>query len=396
MAQFKAIIRISEHFKNTDGKYNVKIRLSHKGATRYISTNHYIDCNQIDPDTGSIIKHPNAALLNIDIQQTILEYQKILLKEGERVNLMSCQQVIEMLILKPDGELDFFTYANNINNQLLKEKRINTAQSYKYAVLALKNYTGTEILPFSQITPKLLKDFEVSCRMKDQSINGIGIYLRSIRAIYNRAVNDELISFANYPFRRFKIRKEATIKRSLTLRELSAIKNIELKGNANIARDVFMLSFYLIGINMKDLLSVVYDGKDRIVYSRSKTHKPYSIKVWPEAKILLEKYRIDNTLYFMGASKDYRHTVRLINDYLKEVIITINKDDEFKPKIDACTTYFARHSWATVAASLDIPKEIISHGLGHGNNSVTDIYINFDLSKVDEANRRVIEAVNSY
>lgn len=66
--------------------------------------------------------------------------------------------------------------------------------------------------------------------------------------------------------------------------------------------------------------------------------------------------------------------------------------DSLFPKL---SYYWCRHSWATIAAELDIPKEVISHALGHGNNTVTDIYINFDYKKVDEANRKVIDCVCS-
>ncbi len=57
------------------------------------------------------------------------------------------------------------------------------------------------------------------------------------------------------------------------------------------------------------------------------------------------------------------------------------------PKI---STYWARHTWATIASELDIPKETIAAALGHGGNTVTDIYIDFDQKKVDEANRKII------
>lgn len=379
MPQFKAVIRTNEHFKNVNGKYNVKIRISHKGQVRYIATEYYIDQLQIDTETGLVIKHPNAGLINIDIQEKLLAYQKQILKEGSRIDKLTCQQVKDLLEIKPEGELDFFQYADKVINSLWKEKRNGTADSYSFSIVNLKKYVPYPSLAFSQITPKFLKDFDLYMRYKGKSVNTIGIYLRSIRAIYNRAINDDLISINDYPFRKFKIKKEATIKRNLSIDEIILIRDMVLTGQKEKARDIFMLSFYLIGINMKDLLGVKYDGGDRFIYRRSKTKKPYSIKVFPEAKAIWQKY--DNCITF-GKATDYRWTIKLINDYISDLIKNKN-----------ITTYYSRHSWGSIAAELDIPKETISAALGHGSTSVTDVYINFILSKVDEANKKVIDAL---
>ena len=66
---------------------------------------------------------------------------------------------------------------------------------------------------------------------------------------------------------------------------------------------------------------------------------------------------------------------------------------EYDPLFPKISTYWARHSWATIASSLDISRDVIGHALGHGNNTVTDIYIDFDQAKVDEANRKVLDWV---
>lgn len=93
---------------------------------------------------------------------------------------------------------------------------------------------------------------------------------------------------------------------------------------------------------------------------------------------------------------DYRHFTSKINSELKKISKTTKDDkgnDVIKPIFPYLTTYYARHTWATIAASLDIPKETIAAALGHGGNTVTDIYINFDQKKIDDANRKVIDYV---
>jgi integrase len=150
--------------------------------------------------------------------------------------------------------------------------------------------------------------------------------------------------------------------------------------------DLFKLSFYLIGINIIDLLHLNNIYKGRVEYNRAKTKRLYSIKVEPEAMAIIEKYRgKDYLLSYMDTNVTYRTVYKHLQKTLAE------SKDMFG--VDELTTYWARHTWATIASELDIPKDTIAAALGHGGNSVTDIYINFDIKKVDEANRKVLDYV---
>lgn len=120
--------------------------------------------------------------------------------------------------------------------------------------------------------------------------------------------------------------------------------------------------------------------------------------VQPEAMEIIERYRgQEHLLKFMDKRADYLQFIRQCNHALKTIGKTRQqgKRPEGEPIDNKLTTYVARHSWATIAAALDIPKETISAALGHGSNTVTDIYIDFDRRKVDRANRMVIDAVLS-
>jgi integrase len=145
--------------------------------------------------------------------------------------------------------------------------------------------------------------------------------------------------------------------------------------------DAFLLSFLLIGINIGDLCLLRADQmKDgRITYNRRKTHRLYAIKVEPETLDVINRNRGQSLLFnWVEGCTDYRHFAMRVNQELPAGV----------------TTYYARHSWATIAASLDIPEDTISQALGHASrNSTTAIYIERDLRKVDEANRRVIDWV---
>lgn len=162
-----------------------------------------------------------------------------------------------------------------------------------------------------------------------------------------------------------------------------------------------MLMFYLVGINSVDLFSLEEIRNGRIEYKRSKTGRLFSIKVEPETQTIIEKYHGKNFLLDVldtyGNYKDFTHRM---NDNLRKIGTVERKGRGGKkirePLFPKLTTYWARHTWATIAAELDIPDETISLALGHSSgNRVTNIYINRDRKKVDVANRKVIDYVLS-
>ena len=220
--------------------------------------------------------------------------------------------------------------------------------------------------------------------------------MRNIRAVFNEAIDEEITSF--YPFRRFKIRPVATRKRNLKVDDLRTLFNYPCEKHAANYLDIFKLMFMLIGINCVDLthLKEIRDG--RIEFYRAKTNRLYSIKVEPEALEIIERHKGKNYLIdILDRWKNHKDFNLKMNRTLKNIgpveRVGLGGKKIYHPLFPEITTYWARHSWATIAASLDIPRDTIAHALGHGNNTVTDIYIDFDQEKVDKANRRVLDWV---
>jgi hypothetical protein len=153
----------------------------------------------------------------------------------------------------------------------------------------------------------------------------------------------------------------------------------------------------LIGINIIDLCHLKNINGGRVEYQRSKTHRLYSVKVEPETLEIIERNKgkdwLINPLDAYDNYKDYAYRLNNALQAIGEVEIGKQGRKTIKPLHPQLTTYWARHTWATIAASLDIPKETIAAALGHGGNTITDIYIDFDQRKVDDANRKVIDWV---
>ncbi|MCF0248064.1 MAG: hypothetical protein HUJ86_05585, partial [Synergistes sp.] len=215
-------------------------------------------------------------------------------------------------------------------------------------------------------------------------------------AVVNYAIDNDMTT--NYPFRKFKIRHEATRKRALTVEQLRELFSMEVDDWQREYRDFFMLTFLLIGINAVDLCHIREVVNGRVEYRRSKTGRLYSVKVEPEAAAVAA--RLAGKDWWIcprdryASQKEYlRHANRAMQRVGEVERVGRGGRKVITPRFPGITTYWMRHSWATIAAGLDIPKETIAAALGHGGNGVTDIYIDFDRRKVDEANRRVIDYV---
>lgn len=254
---------------------------------------------------------------------------------------------------------------------------------------------------FESMDKSWLENFE-AWMAKTMKVNAYAIHLRNIRSVFNYAIGEEYTTL--YPFRRFSIKKEETRKRSLTAEQLRLLRDYPCEEYQIRYRDMFMLMFYLIGVNAADLFNAKHSAlvNGRFEYKRAKTGKLYSIKVEPEAQAIIEKYKgKDYLLNIMDEYGNYKDFLHRMGIGLKQIGETERKGLGGKksrnPLFPDLSSYWARHTWATVAAELDVPKEVIAHALGHSwaNSTTTDIYIRFDMKKVDEANRKVIDFVNN-
>lgn len=272
-----------------------------------------------------------------------------------------------------------------------------TRKGYYHTLSRLKAFASDlESLDFADVTVGWLEDFDrflsTTCKL-----NSRNHHMRNIRAVFKYAIRHDL-DIRN-PFDRMKLKTEQTEKRSLTIEELREVFTMEVLPYAEIYRDMFKLSFMLIGINPIDLFRLKgISSHGRVDYRRAKTHKPYSIKVEPEALEIIEKYRGSEDLLMLSERwrlpESFGAAANKALGSLGSKPAARGRKRSDGAKFPGLTMYWARHTWATLAAELDIPDATISLALGHsGENRVTDIYIRRNRNKVDEANRRVLDWV---
>lgn len=367
----------------------LKVSITKKGSTSYIPVGVSILPTQWDKTAKKVVGHPRKSFLNTYLQQKKLDIDEIVLsmmKKGNHASMSVTQIKKEILAALNPEEKPKETFLSSLQ-KYAEDSNPRTKQIYIATMRRMEAYQSNATkLTFDDISVEWLHGFDEFLRQTSPAQNARSIHFRNIRAIFNEARRKDVTS--NYPFGKgkFEIKAEKTRKRSLKLDLLRKVFNAEVEDWQEKYRDMFKLTFMLIGINFVDLynLSSVEDG--RIEYNRAKTNRHYSIKVEPEAMELIEKYAGEKKLlYLADHSNNYRVSYMQLCRGLKSIRETLD--------IPELTTYWARHSWATVASKLDIPKDTIAQALGHGGNTVTDIYIDPDLRKVDEANRKVLDWV---
>lgn len=355
--------------------------------------------HQWDDASGKVVNHQKAAYLNAYITKKKLDADLLLIKLDEEglLDQMTAKEIKDLLA-NPITE-------NGRKREVLFEERFaafaatkkeSTRGVYMQTLRRMRAFRDIGRMRLEDVTKEWLTEFESFLAKTSPSKNARNIHLRNIRAVINDAIDEGLTT--HYPFRKFKIRPVPTAKRSLTVEQMRDIIHREVEPWQEEYRDMFVLIFLLCGINLADLSRLKEVRNGRIQYNRMKTGRLYDIKVEPEAMSIIDKYRgKDWLLGILDRYKDHRNYMHHINDALKSIGECRRSGRGGKKHVESAfpglSTYWARHTWATLAASLDIPKETIAAALGHGGNSVTDIYIDFDTRKVDRANRMVIDYV---
>jgi integrase len=338
-------------------------------------------------------KHANYIELNAALTKLIDEYNSLFASLGPDIRYMDVNTMANKLRCNEANGASFLKYANRRIKELKEEGRHSYAISYEASNKWLAGFT--DIL-FKEINHEFLEKFQKHLKKSGKRVNTIRIYLNNIKAIFNHAIDSNVIRQELYPFRKLKIKKEKTGYRDLTIAEMRKLQFGPKTKAQQKAFDTFMLSFFLIGINMKDLLYLTEKNivKGRIVYRRSKTEKKVeeriSVKITPESRAIIEKYKGTKYLLdYLDEDDSYTHfktVTHNINDRLALVGKSFGIND--------LTTYYARYSWSTIASSLGILQDTISHALGHVQNETTEVYIKYDLNLIDAANEKVIKAIS--
>ena len=409
MATFKAVVLKGDIHTRKDGKTNIKIRLTHSGGVAYISTDLYIVKDYFA--NGWATKGKDKAFINGRIVNELQYYQGEFLKIDREAKGMVAGDLKKRLMIKEDREkIDFYKFAEIV----LDKSTEGTLRWHKSTISNLRKFAPD--LYMHNITLRFLNDFETFLRSNGANA-GINNYMRSLRSIFNQArefYNDEesgMIRIPQYPFSKYQIpkpEKKKSIGNRLTIDELRMFIYYKPETDREqLAKDMSLLMFYLIGINAKDLYFLSKpDNSNRIKFDRFKTGREYSIRLEPEATEIIKKYKGNTRL--INASEKYAthlsfikainiglHGYEIINQKTKKVSKALGIFQKLGIEKRVTSNWF-RHTWASIARNeCRINKDDVALCLGHEDkdNKVTDDYIFYDYSIIDESNRQVIDEV---
>lgn len=388
-----------------DGSIPIRLSVRFYGKTVLVATDVNVKPDQWHPTLSRVVNHPMRKELNNYLDKIRLNAEQALRDmraNGEQFTTRSVRSRIAPGENRKDPKNTFIGMFRRVAEDARNKER--TREIYRATLKKIELYAGhvgirPEEWKFDDITRSWLADFDAWLMDSSPSKNARNIHLRNIRHVCNVAVAEHVTDF--YDFRGFSIKAVPTPKRSLNVEKLRRLFSLDVEPHQRKYLDMFKLIFFLIGINTIDLCHLRKDGvrDGRVEYKRSKTGRDYSIRIEPEAQELFDRYagKGEWLLDVLDRYKDFKDFAHRLNENLQEMgEVEIGKHGKKtrEPLFPSLTTYWARHSWATIAASLDIPNETIAAALGHGyGNRITAIYIDFDRRKVDEANRKVLDWV---
>lgn len=401
MVYFKVVLDTKR--KKNDSIYSVVIRITHLRVSTTFSTGLRVSLNDWDENKGNVKPSAsNSDLLNSQITGIHAKLQKAALRlvEEERFSFLELKSVLSATpqVKKLKTVNDF---ALQTINDLIEEGKAGNALVYKAAWSRLDKFNGERPLQFKQINLKFIQEFKRHLIAEGVKTNTISNYLRTIRALYNRAVKEEYVKEELYPFKHIKIESEPTLKRAVSFIDLKRLLNCETQIATTEWHSInyFFLSLSLIGISFTDLayLKKTDIVDDRVIYIRRKTGKVYSIKLTPLATEILKHYTANNSKYLLPLLKD--STVedslsahKIIKQWIKTTNHHLGKLSAYL-KMPKVTTYVARHSWATTAKRNGYSNELIAEALGHEyGNRITSVYLDsYGNEVIDNLNEMLLK-----
>lgn len=295
-------------------------------------------------------------------------------------------------------EYSLFNFMEGIIAKLKQNGKVRTSETYKSTLNSFKKFRKDEDIMLDCLTSEIMEGYEAWHKSRGVAPNTMSFYTRILRAVYNRAVENDIIENRN-PFRHVYTGVDKTVKRALPLAVIKKIKALDLSLTPalDFARDMFLMSFYLRGMSFIDMAFLKKSDLKNgyVTYRRRKTGQQLIIEWTKEMQMILDKYPENKSDYLLPVIRNpglnerctYRNTGYNINHSLKRIAGMVGVTIPL-------TLYVARHSWASAAKAKGIPLSVISEGMGHDSEATTQIYLaSLDTSVVDKANSLILKSL---
>ncbi|MDE6225907.1 MAG: site-specific integrase [Muribaculaceae bacterium] len=375
----------------------------HQRIIRRISTSFHIFPSEWDMRLSSLstsvapARRQTIASFRERIHLDIECFSRIIRSFEQRAIPYSAEDIIEKF-RRYSSRLSLFSFMSSVIASLRANGKIRTAETYAATLRSFRKFRNEEDVMLDAFSPSLMEAYEAWLRNRGITLNTVSFYLRILRAVYNRALEEDMFDDRK-PFRHVYTGVDKTVKRALPLRLIKKIKALNLKNSPNLelARDIFLLSFMLRGMSFIDMAFLKKSDlrNGYIIYRRRKTGQQLMVAWTKDMQHILDKYPENNTPYLLPILSNpnakelylYRNMGYKVNHNLKLIALRLGIEIPL-------TMYVARHSWASAAQSKGIPLSVISKGMGHDSEKTTRIYLaSLDTTLIDRANALILKSI---
>ena len=397
MASIKVKFRPST---NANKEGTIYYQIIQNRVIRQLKTDYRLFMYEWNEEESSIITANNSRqnyLQSIEerIDWDIKRLQSII-KQLEYKRVKYAADDIISTFQKQANEQSLFNFMQGVITQLQQMGKQRTSETYRCTLKSFMQFREDEDVLLADIDSDLMLMYEAHLHNRGLTKNSTSFYMRILRAVYNRAVEKDLTTNRN-PFKHVYTGIDKTVKRAIPLKAIKQIKNLDLslQPSLDFARDMFLFSFYTRGMSFIDMAYLKKKDLSNgiLSYRRRKTGQQLFIRWEKCMQEIVEKYDNPQSEFLLPiikrADKDnrlqYQSALRFVNNHLKSVVALLNIGITI-------SMYTARHSWASIAKSKNIPISVISEGMGHDSEMTTQIYLaSLDNAVVDRANAQILK-----
>lgn len=391
-------IKIKFRPSTVDGKEGgIYLQIIHNRVVRQLNTEYKVFAEEWNAESESVVIKGSRSNFLLGIQERlswdVTRLEKVVRTLETERRRFTADDVVTMFH-KLTKESSLFNFMHGVIAQLKQLGKIRTSETYTATLKSFMAFRESQDVPLDGISSDLMLLYEAHLKARDVSMNTISFYMRNLRAVYNRAAEKGLTP-QNNPFRHVYTGVDKTIKRAIPIKEIKALKGLDLsiKPSLDFARDMFMFSFYTRGMSFIDMAYLKKSDLQNgiLTYRRRKTGQQLSIKWEKCMEDIVSKYPQNQTDYLLPIIKEtvnerrqYDNALHLVNYHLKDLSSMLKLQRPL-------TMYVARHSWASAAKARNIPLSVISEGMGHDSEATTQIYLaSLETSVVDKANKMIL------
>lgn len=388
-------LAVLKHTRAKDGTYKIRISIGHKSETHYVVTKYRVT-SLSHFQNGQVVNQPDAPAINIKLRQLLTDYDERLERIADP-DRYTCEQLRDILkgMRSTMTGVTFCQLAEQTIAELMKDGRTTTAKMRRQQMEKFKDFAGGDML-LEEINPRTVADYSRWLRCSGASDAYEGMQLTMVKVIINRAIRDGIVRYDIHPFAYWKAVTPEPRELDISVDDLRRIRNFDtiFKGERK-ARDLFMLSYYLGGTNLIDLMAYDFRDKTMLEYVRTKTrnkkkaNRTVSFSIPPEAQNIIDRYMNAKTgrLDF-GTKGNYDTFKNIVTRDIKRIAEKAGVKDWKR-----CCFYTARKSFVQHGFDLGISLEVLEYCIGQSMKSDRPIfnYLKIMRRHADDAIRKIID-----